>query len=327
MFVDEGMVLSLGGQKIGLDSGDASVCFVSHAHSDHTQPLKSRGKKIVASSETLALAGFQANGNLIETPAVLGDQVELKMLDSGHVLGSKQLRAEHEGKVFAYTGDFKLRDGLTTKKADVVECDTLLIEGTYGESGTSFPERALVFEEMKKWVEASLEKGSVLFGGYSIGKAQELVKFLNDYCKVAPLVSGKIEQACKVYEKFGVKLDVVSATGAEGEELKKKNFAAVLPHYQVEKGLAAKLCGIYEKPFRTALATGWANKRMFDVDEVFPISDHADFNEILEYVQASGAKEIICCHGNEQNLARELRNRGYNARGINEAMQMRLVSL
>ncbi|MBI5158551.1 hypothetical protein HY992_00335 [Candidatus Micrarchaeota archaeon] len=326
MFVDEGNVLSLGGQKIGLDSGDASVCFVSHAHSDHTQPLKARGRKIIASSETLALAGFQANGNLVETPAVL-DEVELKMLESGHVLGAKQLRAEHDGRVFAYTGDFKLRDGLTTKKAEVVECDTLLIEGTYGESGTIFPDRMLVFEEMKKWVDEGMENGSVLFGGYAIGKAQELVKFLNDYCRVAPLVSGKIEQACRVYEKFGVKLDCVSASSAEGEELKKKNFTAVLPHYQVEKGLAAKLCGVYGKPFRTALATGWANKRMFDVDEVFPISDHADFAEIIEYVEASKAKEIICCHGNEENLARELRSRGHNARARGEAMQMRLVSL
>ncbi len=326
MFVDERMVLSLGGQRIALDSSESSVCFVSHAHSDHTQALKARGKKFVASSETLALAGYNANGNCIETPAVL-DEVEVKLFNSGHVLGSTQLRAEHDGKVFAYTGDFKLRDGLTTKKAEVVECDTLLIEGTYGEAGTVFPERARVFDEMKKWVESRMNEGSVLLGGYSIGKAQELVKFLNDYCGMAPIVGGRIEEACGVYEKFGVKLDWVSAASEEGEELKKKNFVSILPHHQVGRELACKLASVYEKKISTALATGWANKRMFDVDEVFPISDHADFEEILEYVEESKAKEVICCHGNEDNLSRELRKKGHCARAIGKAMQMRLAML
>ncbi|MFH1286015.1 MAG: MBL fold metallo-hydrolase RNA specificity domain-containing protein [Candidatus Micrarchaeota archaeon] len=316
---DESMNLKVGDFSISLDRSGSEHCYVSHAHSDHAHVLGKKEKKFLASEETFCLAGYKGERTRTEF-----DGVRMSLFNAGHILGATQLEVEADGRVYVYTGDFKMQDGLTTKGAEVRECDQLLIEGTYGTPGVHFPRRAQVYEEMKEWVDANSERGIILLGGYSIGKAQELVKFLNEYCGITPLVHEKIEKACRVYEKFGVKLDRVCTRSEESEELKRGNFVAVLPHNLVNTKLALGLGGIYNKRVVCALATGWSKMRNYAVHKSFTLSDHADFDEILEYVERSRARKIYCCHGNEMTLARELRERGYNAQPIFEANQSTL---
>jgi putative mRNA 3-end processing factor len=49
------------------------------------------------------------------------------------------------------------------------------------------------------------------------------------------------------------------------------------------------------------------------IDKGFLLSDHADFNDILNYIEQAEPKQIYCAHGNEYLLSKELRKRGYNA--------------
>ncbi|MCX6778258.1 MAG: hypothetical protein NT157_05245, partial [Candidatus Micrarchaeota archaeon] len=162
------------------------------------------------------------------------------------------------------------------------------------------------------------EGGIVLFGGYSVGKSQELIKFLNEYCGIAPLVDPRVEKFSRVYESFGIKLDRIPLESGEAEELLHRDFAAIIPHHKVSRELASCLSAAYSKPVHTALATGWALKGWGDADMLFPISDHADFGDIVRYVEGSNAKNIFCCHGDEQILARELRKSGFNATPLGE---------
>ncbi|MCX6778569.1 MAG: hypothetical protein NT157_06870 [Candidatus Micrarchaeota archaeon] len=106
--IDGEMNLSLGGQKISLDRAQQRICYVSHAHSDHAGAMKSKEKLIFASKETAALARRQI------VPPFFDDGLHVSLHNSGHILGSTQLKAEHDGRVFVYTGDFMLSDGLTT---------------------------------------------------------------------------------------------------------------------------------------------------------------------------------------------------------------------
>ena len=76
----------------------------------------------------------------------------------------------------------------------------------------------------------------------------------------------------------------------------------------------------YGRPVATALATGWAagSKRMFAADALFTLSDHCDFCQLLEFVEACGPEKVVCNHGFEKEFSLELRKRGWNAVAISE---------
>ena len=69
---------------------------------------------------------------------------------------------------------------------------------------------------------------------------------------------------------------------------------------------------------RTAYVSGWAaldNARASSgAEELIPYSDHADFEELLQLVEQSGALEVDVVHGYTIPFARILRDRGVNAR-------------
>ena len=317
MRLDENFNLEANGYKIALDSrgSGCDCCFVSHAHSDHTSALRGKNKKILASDATLSLTGFDKQ--TLEEARLAGVKIEL--LPSGHMLGSRQIRVEHDSEIFTYTGDFKLSESLTAEPARVEQTDILMIEGTFGEPSTKFPERHEVYEQIAKFTKENYEKGNiVLLGGYTLGKAEELVSIVNKYCGLTPVVSEKIGAACDVYSSFGVRLDAAGIGSEKAEEIMKGNFVAVMPMHQVNFDLAVKLSRAHKRSVYSAVATGWAGSTRFQVDAAFPLSDHADFAEIMEYVERASPKKIYCCHGNEDILSRELRKRGFNASAVGE---------
>ncbi len=321
MRIDGQLNLEVSGHRIALDTSGSpgQACFVSHAHSDHIAALKNPHATIIASDETLALAGAE---NKRAQPL---EGIRTSLLPSGHMLGSSQLRVEWDSQSFTYTGDFKLGESLTAKTAEVKETEKLLIEGTFGNPNTKFPERSEVYDSISKFVSKNYNAGHiVLLGGYSLGKAEELVAIVNKFCGLKPIVNDSIERACKVYEKFGVRLDRAAIGSPEADGLMHSNFVAIMPFHQVNFELATKLSRAHRRSVFSAVATGWAGTMRFPVDKAFPLSDHADFPQLLGYIETAKPKEIFCCHGNEERLSRELRSRGWNARPIADALQLRI---
>ena len=67
----------------------------------------------------------------------------------------------------------------------------------------------------------------------------------------------------------------------------------------------------------TIMLTGWALSKsapyMYKgVDLVLPLSDHADYDELVRLVRESGASRVITMHG-AKKFARILREMGFNA--------------
>lgn len=296
-------ILLAGGARISLDDASGELCFVSHAHSDHTSAF-GKGKPIIASEETFAIAGRRAH----KAPLPKG----MTLHHAGHMLGARQLLARLDGGAFAYTGDFSLHDSYTARAAEVLQCDTLMIDSTYCLPQMRFPKRYEVLESMEKFVKKN--SGSVLlFGAYSTGKAQELVSFLNRECGIAPVVGSRAARVCAAYEKCGVRLDYVAAGSEEAEEEEKRAHAAILPPPEVNFSSGARIAARLGRAVKTAVATGWAASGRFPVDEAFPLSDHADFADTMRYIYGSGAKTVVCANSNAGAAARYLRSIGINA--------------
>lgn len=265
---------------IGLDHPDGDFSFLSHAHSDHTGGLR-RQKRILASPETLELAGFASEP--VSCP-------KAELLEAGHILGSRQLLVDSGGMRTAYTGDISLRPNVFGWKAEIPRCDRLIMEATYGDPSYVFPPHEDVHGMISRWVRGN-ESSNLIIGCYELGKAQEVIRILNQD-GVAPLITEKAESFTSVYERYGVKLDRIVVGSEEAEQAMSHRFVALLPMAKAKRYFASRLADAFGRGTLCAVATGWALHHRFDADAAFPLSDHADFNDLVDFVAQSGAKDV-----------------------------------
>jgi hypothetical protein len=75
-------------------------------------------------------------------------------------------------------------------------------------------------------------------------------------------------------------------------------------------------------PHRTCLLSGRAAIPGFGeklgLDRILPMSDHAGFEDLVEYAIQSGARSVQTFHGHAHDLAEALRERGMDAHAIGE---------
>jgi putative mRNA 3-end processing factor len=301
------MHLYFNGITIGLDNSKADVSFLSHAHSDHTTGFK-RQKKIIATDETLALAGFEPSRNC--KPETLNRKLatgNCSLLPAGHMLGSRQFSIEEDGKRTVYTGDISLKQNIFGEKAQIPECDRLIMEATYGSDPKyKFPDHEAIYDSISKFIKQN-DSSNIIIGAYEMGKAQEMVKILNARCDITPIVTEKTERICKIYGQFGVKLDRLEIGTEEAEEIMNDRFVALVPMMHAKRYFAKKLSEAFGKKTLCTAVTGWALTTRLNNDMSFPLSDHADFFELKEYIESSGAKNIEFFCGDGHRLLKEIR--------------------
>jgi len=298
--------------------------FVSHAHIDHAV----RHKEILATKETARLYEHRfgkARFNILEynQPKRFSRKfkshsgIKVELFPSGHILGGAQILLEMGGIRIVYTGDFKLRKCFTAKKAEVKRCDILIMESTFGLPRYIFPDRNEITEEITAFVDRAFSSGEVpIFLAYSLGKAQEIMKILgNRGYKIS--VHGTIFKLAKIYEELGIKFKnyrPYKAGDLEGRVL-------IVPPWV--RG-SAVIKSIPRK--RMAVLTGWALdsgiRNLFGTDEAFPLSDHADFSELMEYARSAEPKKIYTMHGFSQ-FPEFLRKEGFDAEQLKETTQVR----
>lgn len=302
------MHLQFNGFTLGLDSPGADISFLSHAHKDHSAGM-SRQKKIIASEETLALAGLESRVVRPEDWKLETGHgtLDWKLLDAGHMLGSRQILINEDGRTTVYTGDISTRENIFGNKAEIPQCDRLIMEATYGSDPVyKFPDHEEVYNEISSFIK-SHDDCNILFGCYEIGKAQEMVKILNERCGIAPVVNETTEKNCSIYERFNVRLDRLVIGSDEAEEVMNKRFVAIVPMRHAKRYFAKKLSDAFGKKTLCASVSGWALTQRYDTDAAFPLSDHADFHELREYIIQSGAKEIEFFCGDGRALLQSLR--------------------
>lgn len=274
------MHVPCGAKSIGLDSPEGDFSFLSHAHSDHTSGMRRR-KELIASEATLQLAGLGAKAISHEGA---------RLLDAGHILGARQLEFESEGRLTVYTGDISLKPNIFGMEAEVPRCERLIMEATYGDPSYVFPDYEEVYSRLNRWVKGSSGK-NIIIGAYELGKSQELVRMLNEN-GISPIVTEKTDGFCEVYAKHGYKLERIVVGSEEAEEAMPRGFAAIVPMWKAKRYFAKRLADAFGRETVCAVATGWALHFRFNTDEAFPLSDHADFNDLVAFIERSGAKDV-----------------------------------
>lgn len=287
------------------------LVFVSHAHSDHC----SEAGRILCTPETAALHRARRGAcDAIRVP--LGDSVEVKdarvsLLSAGHALGSAMLVAESASGSVAYTGDFKLRENPFTPMARIPRCDVLVMECTFGEPRYRFPPDAVLLEQLFAFIEETLAMNATpVVLAYALGKAQEALFHLTSR-GYDVMVHGAIANMCQLHVELGYPFPGPGRWSRYRRGDIGRRVLLTTPSTRktamVEK-LPAK---------RVAYLTGWAlhpgaHNMYKGCDLVLPLSDHADFDELVRTAQESGARKIYTVHGTPR-LAMHLAQLGIDA--------------
>ena len=317
-----------GGLKLGggcgwhLDSrSPRERSFVSHAHSDHLpwgdrgntppDPCKVHGTALCTPA-TAAIGRYRCG---LATRALEHDYFEhvaldarhaAELLPAGHVLGSAMLHVTRDdGATLLYTGDYKLRPSRTLAAAELRPADVLLMESTFGTPFFRFPPAAEVEARLVELVSDALRHGRqpIVFG-YSLGKAQEIVRILTD-AGLTVTQHGAVARMSEFYGQFGASLGPRSLirryrtedfAGPGALDLEERGVL-VAPPDNARTGFTLRfgsnVCRI--------VMTGWSMFKnaafRYGVDHALPLSDHADFDELVETIERVRPKRILTTHG------------------------------
>ena len=305
-----------------LDPWDAKrFAFVSHAHSDHIAPHD----EIIVSERTARLMQARMPGKRSEHVLPFGERrhvhdVDVTLLPAGHIFGSAQIFLQSERGSLLYTGDFKLRHGKSAEAAEWTQAETLIMETTYGLPRYRLPPTQQVIDQIVAFCHESLEEGEVpVLLGYSLGKAQEILCAL-DGAGLVPMLHGSVFQMTRIYEQFGqsfCKYVRYNANNVTGKVL-------ICPPSANRSRMLEKI-----PRKRVAMISGWAIDPnavyRYQVDAAFPLSDHADYTDLVRYVELVKPKRVLTLHGFAAEFARDLRDRGIEAWALSEQNQLELT--
>src|SRR5688572_11350367 len=315
--------------KLGLwlDSHEpqpAGTVFISHAHSDHT----GIHREIIVSQPTSQLMRARMSGEWMEHVLPFhkpwhfsGGEIpcEITLLPAGHIFGSAMSWIKAGDETLLYTGDFKLRSGLSAEKCESRHADVLIMETTYGRPHYQFPPTESVIKGVIRFCREALdnEETPVLLG-YSLGKSQELLCGLGD-AGLPIMLHGTVHRLTKIYEQFGQCFPPYEKYDAGTARLK----VLLCPPNVAGTAMLRNLGRT-----RVAVLTGWAvdpNCRFrYQAHAAFPLSDHADFRDLVEFVNRVQPKKIFTLHGFAAEFAQTLRDLGYDAQPLSQEDQLAL---
>lgn len=292
--------------------GRVSRALVTHAHSDHARPGHAC---YMVSQSCLPLLKLRLGSDITAEGIPFGEKRKIgdavvSFHPAGHILGSSQIRVEVGGRTWVVSGDYKPQPDQTSEPFELVPCDVFVSECTFGLPVYRWEPEEVIHRQVNHWWRENAEAGrpSMLFA-YSLGKAQRVLAGLDP--SIGPIFAhGAVHPFLPVYQESGVSLPKVKKPN-EGEGDWAGSMIVAPPAVE-DAGWTRRFKGASR-----AFASGWmavrGARRQRNLDRGFVLSDHADWNGLLEVIEATGAELVKLTHGDGGPLARYLQERGVQA--------------
>ncbi len=203
-------------------------------------------------------------------PQALEFGVTATLHPAGHILGSSQILLESEEHgTLLYTGDFKLRPGLSAEPCATPRADVLIMESTFGLARYVFPPETEVIAGIIEFCQRALADGATpVLLCYSLGKSQEVLRALAP-AKLPVMLHADTLRLTRICEQLGLVFPPYREFNTDEAG---GHVVLCPPHGQ---GLLSRL-----PARRTAVITGWALDPgaiyRSRCDAAFPLSDHAE---------------------------------------------------
>lgn len=295
----------------------AERAIITHAHSDHA---RWGCKHYLAHKDSEAILRLRMGDNISLQTVEYGEEfsingVKFSLHPAGHIIGSAQVRVEHQGNVWVASGDYKLQDDHFCAPFESVKCNAFITESTFGLPVYKWQPQHIVMEEIKEWWQQNrLEgKASVLMG-YALGKMQRLIKNLQPFD--APVYAhGAIFNVNEKLREAGFDLPFIPLITPD---IDKKNFKGALI-FATGSVMNSPWLKRFE-PYSLGYCSGWMGirgaKNRMAIDRGFVLSDHADWNELNMAITESEAEKVFVTHGYTDVFTRWLNEQGITAREV-----------
>ncbi|MFN5922203.1 MAG: ligase-associated DNA damage response exonuclease [Bacteroidota bacterium] len=314
-FTDKGMYVPAA--DVYIDPWRAvKKALITHGHSDHARSGSSAYLTHHQSIPILTKRLGNLNYQGVEYGEIITiNGVKFSFHPAGHVLGSSQIRIEHQGEVWVASGDYKLQNDGVCTPFEPVKCNTFITESTFGLPVYNWMPQQDVFNEINEWWSKNAEQGrcSIIYA-YSLGKAQRILQHVNEY--IGPVyVHGAVAGMNEAYAEAGIELKPYTKVSSDIDKSLYRKALIIAPSSADASPWMKKF-----EPYSTAFASGWmavrGNRRRLSADRGFVLSDHADWGEVNTAVKATEASQVLVTHGFTDTFSRWLCENGYDARPV-----------
>jgi len=278
--------------------------IITHGHADHAKPGH---KNVLATKETINIMKIRYGENCAQNFQELKlkkslkiDDVEITFYPAGHILGSVQVLAEYKGEKINFTGDYKTKNDKTCENFEPVRCHTLVTEATFGLPVFQHPNEHNEIKKLLRSLELFPNRPHIV-GVYALGKAQRIIGLLRQqkYDKEV-FIHGALEKLCNYYVEEKIFLGKLLKTNLKD----KKEYQG-----QIILAPPSAIKNVWSRKFEDPIicqASGWMSikqrAKQSLVELPLIISDHADWNELTQYIKLTGAENVYVTHGREEAI-------------------------
>ena len=292
--------------------------IITHAHADHARWGSKKYLAADTSSQVLRIRmGEKANLEFqpLGQPLTIGG-VSVTFYPAGHILGSAQVKIERDGYSIVVSGDYKRNPDPTCQPFEPVRCNTFITESTFGLPIYRWPDPKTVFDGINDWWRdnQAAGKASVLLA-YSLGKAQRLLSGVD--ASIGKIYThGAVEKLNAGYREAGVNLPDTPYVGEVDAKATDWTQSLIVAPPAAVGGPWAKRFG----KISVAMASGWmqirGTRRRRSMDRGFILSDHVDWNDLMQTIRDTEAENVWVTHGYSDIVVRHLREQGLNAKVV-----------
>jgi putative mRNA 3-end processing factor len=287
--------------------------LITHGHADHS---RWGHKKYITHNDNVPIISHRL-GDIDVSGVAYNDSfsinnVKFSFHPAGHIPGSSQIRVEHKGEVWVFTGDYKTENDGISAVYQPVTCDTFITECTFGLPAFKWRDQQLVMDDINIWcAQNHIEKKTSVIFAYSLGKAQRVIKHL-DTSQMKIYCHGAVY---KMTEVLRHQIDFPPTHLITRETTKEELAGQIVIAPPGAHGSAWMRKMV---PYATASASGWMTfrgaRRRKAIDKGFVLSDHCDWDGLLQSIEATGCENVITTHRYQEIFAKFLREeKGLNA--------------
>lgn len=280
------------------------TALITHAHADHA---RSGSQHYIATAQSEGILRKRLGQQIALQGVDYGERLKLgntwvSLHSAGHVMGSAQIRVEHQDTVWVVSGDYKRCTDPTCEPFEVVPCDVFITEATFGLPIYKWHSGAETSRRIYEWWQQDRDRPSILFC-YAFGKAQRILSELRRYTDATVYVHGAIAALNDIYRTQAIPLLPTITTSEMPRDYTYAGDLILAP----PSGHRSSWMKRFKAP-QTAFASGWmavrGARRRRGYERGFVLSDHADWSGLVQTIQETGARQVYVTHGQSDVLAR-----------------------
>ena len=311
-FTDRGLYCPQGGFYID-PWRPVDRAVITHGHSDHA---RWGNKSYLCHHHTLPILQLRLGPNHYQSvdwnEPVIMNGVKVSLHPAGHIIGSSQIRVEYLGEVWVVSGDYKCENDGLSGQFEIVPCNTFITESTFGLPIYNWKPQQEIYADMQQWIKELNNDGkTAVLTAYSLGKAQRILQPISE-TGIPIFLHGAVYNVHRTLVDAGWKLPTAKRVELDAPKESFKKSVVIVPGSAIGSPWMKRFT-----PYAVGSCSGWmqvrGNVRRRNVDAGFALSDHADWNGLLQTIKATGAEKVFVTHGFQSAFSRYLNEIGIEA--------------